>query len=110
MAAVTLDLWHTLLYLPPDKEEGYMARQLTLGRDVLRDSPRLRGAPELSEEELGRAFERAYVGAVKASMEGRTVTPADQIVRAAQESGRAVDPTAYLSRLKAEVEATEFAA
>jgi len=108
MAAVTLDLWHTLLYLSPEKEERYMARQLALGREVLRESPRLPGAPDLSDAELGSAFERAYVGAVRASLEGSTITPAEQILEAAAETGRAVDPQMYLSRLKAEVEATEF--
>jgi FMN phosphatase YigB (HAD superfamily) len=108
MAAVTIDLWHTLLYLPPDLEERYMARQLTFGREVLEESPRLPGSPNLTEAELGRAFERAYVGAVQASLRGKTITPAEQILAAAKETGRAADPEEYLSRLKAEVETTEF--
>ena len=108
MSAVTIDLWHTLMYLPPEDEEAYMAHQIALGQDVLRSSPRLPGAPEMSDADLGRAFERAYSDAVAESVEGRTVTPAEQVVRAAKETGRAADPRAYLSRLRTEVEATRF--
>jgi putative hydrolase of the HAD superfamily len=108
MPAVTLDLWHTLMYLPPEDEEAYMAHQIAMGREVLRLSPRLPGAPAVSDDELGRAFERAYDAAVAASSDGKTMTPTDQILRAAKEVGRAVDPRDYLSRLKAEVERTPF--
>jgi len=108
MPAVTLDLWHTLMYLPPEDEEAYMTHQIALGQEVLRSSPRLPGAPELSDADLGRAFERAYTDAVTEGVEGRTVTPAEQLVRAAKETGRAADPRAYLARLRTEVEGTPF--
>ncbi len=108
MPAVTLDLWHTLMYLPPEDEEAYMTHQLVLGQEVLRLSRSLPGAPELSDADLGRAFERAYEGAVVEGVEGRTVTPAEQMVRAAKETGRDADPRQYLSRLRTEVESTPF--
>jgi FMN phosphatase YigB (HAD superfamily) len=108
MPAVTLDLWHTMMYLPPEDEEAYMTHQLALGQEVLRSSPRLPGAPDLSDADLGRAFERAYEGAVAEGVEGRTVTPAEQVVRAAKEAGRDADPREYLSRLRTEVERTPF--
>ncbi|HEY1198232.1 MAG TPA: HAD family hydrolase [Thermoplasmata archaeon] len=108
MPAVTLDLWHTLMYLPPEDEETYMTHQLALGQEVLRSSPPLPGAAELSDADLGRAFERAYTGAVAESAEGRTVTPAEQVARAARETGRDADPREYLSRLKTEIESTPF--
>ncbi|MGD1100239.1 MAG: HAD family hydrolase [Thermoplasmata archaeon] len=108
MPAVTLDLWHTLMYLPPEDEEAYMTHQLAIGQEVLRASPPLAGVPDLSDAELGRAFERAYVRAVAESAEGRSVTPRQQIARAARETGRDTDPQEYLSRLKAEVERTPF--
>ncbi|MGA7475908.1 MAG: HAD family hydrolase [Thermoplasmata archaeon] len=108
MPAVTLDLWHTLMYLPPEDEEAYMTHQLALGQEVLRSSRSLPGAPELSDADLGRAFERAYEGAVAEGVEGRTVTPAEQVVRAAKETGRDADPRQYLSKLRNEVESTPF--
>jgi putative hydrolase of the HAD superfamily len=108
MPAVTLDLWHTLIYLPPEDEEMYMAHQIALGQEVLRLSPRRPGAPRVSDDDLGRAFERAYDAAVAASSDGETITPADQILRAAKEVGRVVDPREYLRRLKVEVERTPF--
>ena len=108
MSAVTLDLWHTLMYLPPEDEEAYMTHQLTMGREVLTAAPPLPGAAERTPDELGRAFERAYTWAVEESSHGRTVTPAEQLRRAAQETGRAADPQAYLDKLRAEVARTPF--
>jgi len=108
MAAVTLDLWHTLMYLPPEDEERYMAHQLAMGTEVLRSARPLPGTPSRSDEELRRAFERAYVDAVAQSAEGRTVTPADQLSRAAREVGRDADPRNYLTQLHAEIQRTNF--
>jgi len=108
MAAVTLDLWHTLLYLPPENEEEYMDHQLEMGTETLRGSARRPGAPDRPDSELAAAFERAYSAAVAASAEGRTVTPADQLVNAANEVGRVPDPRRYLSMLEAEVDRTPF--
>jgi len=108
MSAVTLDLWHTLIYLPPEDEEAYMAHQIAMGREVLRKAPLLPGAPELSDADLGLAFERSYASAVEASAQGRTVTPAQQILRAAAETGRDADPTNYLRLLQEEIRRTPF--
>ncbi len=108
MAAVTLDLWHTLIYLPPEDEEAYMAHQIAMGQEVLRSAPLLPGAPELSEADLGRAFERSYSAAVAASAQGRTVTPAQQVFRAAAETGRDADPKDYLRLLQDEISRTPF--
>jgi HAD superfamily hydrolase (TIGR01509 family) len=108
MPAVTIDLWHTLIYLPPEDEEAYMTHQLAMGQEVLRASRSLPGAPKVSDADLGRAFERAYEGAVAESVEGRTVTPAEQVLRAGKETGRDPDPRAYLSKLRTEVEGTRF--
>ena len=108
MAAVTLDLWHTLIYLPPEDEEQYMAHQLALGAEVLRNAPPLPGAPNLSDEQVGKAFERAYLDAVAQSVEGRTVTPAEQLRSAAQEVGRDADPRDYLRGLHDEIRHTRF--
>ena len=108
MAAVTLDLWHTLIYLPPEDEETYMAHQLALGREVLREAKPLPGAPDLSDADLGRAFEKAYVDAVAESTEGRTVTPAEQLARAAKLTGRDADPRTYLAKLHDEIGRTRF--
>ena len=108
MPAVTLDLWHTLIYLPPEAEEAYMNNQVRMGTEVLRSAPRIPGARDLPEPELRRAFERAYAGAVTASTEGKTVTPTEQLLRAARETGRHADPKQYLAMLKHEIETTQF--
>jgi len=106
MPAVTLDLWHTLIYLSPEDEEAYMAHQIAIGTEVLRDSPRAPGAPDFSDVKLGRLFEKAYANAVAEAGEGRTVTPAEQLARAARESGRLADSQRYLAMLKEEVART----
>jgi HAD superfamily hydrolase (TIGR01509 family) len=108
MPAVTVDLWHTLIYLSPADEDAYMNHQFALGEEVLRVSALLPGAPKLSDAELGRAFEKAYVDAVTESNEGRTVTPSEQVRRASQATGRVANPEEYLSRLRAEVDRTPF--
>jgi FMN hydrolase / 5-amino-6-(5-phospho-D-ribitylamino)uracil phosphatase len=108
MSAVTLDLWHTLIYLPPEDEEAYMAHQIAMGQEVLRAAPLLPGAPQLSDAELGRAFENAYAAAVAESAHGRTVTPAEQVAQAAKVTGRDANPQEYLAKLKDEIQRTRF--
>ena len=108
MAAVTLDLWHTLLYLPPENEEEYMVHQLALGAQTLREARSVPGTHPRSEADLAPAFERAYSSAVAASAEGRTVTPAQQLVNAAIEVGRKPNPERYLSLLAEEIARTPF--
>jgi len=108
MAAVTFDLWHTLIYLPPEAEETYMARQLAIGEKVLRQAPQDPAGPRRADGQLRSAFERSYAAAVTASVRGRSVTPAEQIARAARASGRVVDPDNYLEGLRSEVRRTPF--
>ena len=108
MPAVTLDLWHTLIYLPPEDEEAYMAHQIALGTEVLHRSARVPGSPARTDDELRQAFERAYAEAVEASARGVSVTPAEQLVRAARATGRAANPDDYLNLLKEEVARTPF--
>jgi len=108
LPAVTLDLWHTLMFLDPESEEEYMQAQVDVARRVLASSPRLPGAPDLSEVELGRAFERVYADAVTTANEGQTVTPAEQLVRTAKATGREPRPKEYLRGLELEVRDTPF--
>lgn len=108
MAAVSLDLWHTLIYLSPEDEEAYMAHQLAMGAEVLRNAPPLPGSPALTDGELAAAFERSYSEAVRESAAGRTVTPAQQLLNAARATGRAANPEEYLTLLRSEVSHTPF--
>ncbi len=106
--AVTLDLWHTLVYLEPEAEEAYMRAQLDLATDALASSPGPAGAAELGVEELRAAFAAEYGAAVAAAQGGSSVTPAQQLERAAARTGREVDTPAYLKRLHELVAATPF--
>ena len=108
MPAVTLDLWHTLLYLPPDDEEEYMRAQSRLATRYLSSAPRTAGAPALSEGEMQSAFDTIYAEAVSAAGQGRTVTPAQQLLRAGAATGRRPDVTPYLAELREIVQRLEF--
>lgn len=105
MPAVTLDLWHTLLYLRPEAEEKYMETQVRLATEVLTAAERRPGAAAEPDGELRRTFERVYAEAVSEAGLGRTVTPAEQILRAGALVGRLPRAEEYLRRL-AEVVAT----
>lgn len=108
MPAVTLDLWHTLMYLDPAAEEAYMQGQARIAAEVLASSPRLPGAPDLALADLERIYEEVLAAAVSSANEGRTVTPVEQITEAARRAGREPRPAAYLKGLKEEVQATRF--
>ena len=99
MPAVTLDLWHTLMYLRPEAEEEYMETQIRIAAEVLAESKRRPGAVAESDGELRRTFEQVYADAVSEAGRGRTVTPADQILRAGAIAGRWPRPEEYLHRL-----------
>ncbi|HYA11278.1 MAG TPA: HAD-IA family hydrolase, partial [Thermoplasmata archaeon] len=75
---------------------------------VLLDAPLAAGAERLGREELRRAFEAVYAGAVVASQDGTSVSPAAQIERAGAQTGRVPDPDAYLAGLRALVGRTRF--
>ncbi len=107
---VTLDLWHTLFYLEPEEEERYMDAQLELAAAVLEAAPPFPGEPELPLEELRAAFNQEFVRAVEASQAGRTVTPAEQLGRAARKTGRKLDPAEYVRGLHELVDRTPFLA
>ncbi len=99
MAAVTLDLWHTLLYLPPVAEESYMRTQSDLATRFLQSAERVPGSPEVDVAALRANFERVYAEAVAEAGQGRTVTPAEQMRRAGAASGRRPDLATYLKEL-----------
>jgi len=106
--AVTLDLWHTLIYLEPDAEEAYMDAQLDLAAEVLAGSATRPGAPPLSLPQLRESFGTVYADAVHEAQEGRSVPPGVQIQRAAARVGRVPQPQAYLEGLARLVAATPF--
>lgn len=110
MAAVTFDVWHTLLYLAPDEEEAYYRTQVELAVEALKSAAARPGAAVRSDLELAAAFEAELSEAVAESGRGRTVTPRDQILRAGVRVGREPAPEPYLERLAAAVERQPFKA
>jgi FMN phosphatase YigB (HAD superfamily) len=106
--AVTFDLWHTLVYLEPEAEAEYLARQRGAAVDVLSNSPPRRVAPGAAVIDPETAFESELRLAVKESHAGHTVTPGEQIVRAAAACGREPRPEAFEAALGRVIAATPF--
>jgi FMN phosphatase YigB (HAD superfamily) len=106
--ALTLDLWHTLVYLDPAAEETYMREQIALATGLLEAAPTTDGAARSTPPELRRAFEAVYAEAVAASQRGVSVPPARQIEEAGRRTGRAPDPREYVAGLAGLVGRTEF--
>lgn len=107
-AAVSLDLWHTLIYLEPDDEEAYMDAQMELAAAALAAAPPTREAAVREHAELRRLFEEEYTAAVHAAERGESVTPETQFLRAAQRSGRAGRASDYVEGLRRLVASTRF--
>ncbi len=98
--ALTLDLWHTLVYIDPESEERYMRAQIDIAAAALEAAPRAADIPPGTDADPRGAFEAAYSAAVDASQQGRTITPADQILAAGRATGRHPDVPAYLETLR----------
>jgi HAD superfamily hydrolase (TIGR01549 family) len=109
--AVTFDVWHTLLDLPPYAESEYMRQQWALGGETVAGADAGPLAPELAVAmDPWAAFRQAYEEAVAAARDGSTITPADQLRRAAHLAGRRARPEEYERRLEHLVAATPFRA
>ncbi len=107
-AAVTFDLWHTLIYLEPDAEETYMRQQRELAVEVLLASDPLRGRRPLGRPAVRKAFDEERQRAVRVADEGRTVTVAEQFDRLARRAGRTARAGTYLELLEQELRRTPF--
>ena len=107
--AVTIDLWHTLLFLGPAEEEVYMRGQAEVAVEALDSAPPVPGATVAPRSELFAIYDRVLGSAVRASEEGRTVTPADQFLTMAREAGRRADLPRYLAALTDLVQRTPLA-
>ncbi len=106
--AVTFDLWHTLVYLPPADESTYMARLTEAAVEVLAAAPTVPGATPATRSELGERVDEESRAAVLAAREGRSVTPEQQIQAAGRRLGRRPAPGAYEIAIAALLARTEF--
>jgi len=106
--AVTFDLWHTLVYLEPDGEAAYLAGQYAAAVRALATAPPLPGRSDPTPEQFRAAYDRELRLAVEASHAGRSVTPAEQITRAAHSVGRTPPPAEFERELGDLVRATPF--
>jgi len=105
---LSLDLWHTLVYLEPEAEEAYMRAQVDLATTVLAAAPRAATTSADEGPDYRTVFEDVYARAVAASQHGRSVSPALQIEEAGARCGRVPDPQVYLDGLRDLVGRTRF--
>ena len=105
---ISLDLWHTLVYLDPEAEEAYMRAQVDLAVSILANARSAPGVARTAPDGLRSVFETVYAGAVAASQEGRSVPPSAQMLEAATRTGRLVDPRQYRDGLCELVARTPF--
>ncbi len=105
---LSLDLWHTLLYVDPDAEEEYMREQVDLASRVLADAAVVGEGPPPTARELRAAFEAVYTEAVTASQGGRSVGPTAQILEAGRRAGVSPSAPEYLAQLSRLVARTPF--
>lgn len=102
--AVTLDLWHTLLYLEPDAEDRYMRRQAELVDDGLGAST----GDSLRALTARDSYRTALREAVESAEGGVTIPLVAQLDRMAALAGRSPDPARYLASLDRLVRETPF--
>ena len=107
-AAVTFDLWHTLVYLEPADEETYMDRQAGIAVGLLSRSERQTGARPRTLQELRHAWDLERSTAVAAADRGRTIPVGVQFERAARRAGRVGHAAEYLAALKVVIGRTRF--
>lgn len=108
--AVTLDVWHTLVYLAPAAEEEYLERQLEARTRVLEGWPRSPRARHPPLRDARRAASEAFDEAVRLSHQGRAMSLTTQAIHAARRSGRTARPLDLARALAELVERTEFRA
>jgi FMN phosphatase YigB (HAD superfamily) len=109
--AVTFDLWHTLLDLPPFAEGEYLRRQWALGGESVAEGPEGPLAADVATAlDPWVAFRRAYEEAAVAARAGSTVSPNAQLLRAGELAGRRPQTENYERRLERLVDTTPFRA
>jgi HAD superfamily hydrolase (TIGR01549 family) len=106
--AVTLDVWHTLLYLEPSDEEEYLARQLETRARLLESWPRSPKSRHPPIRDPRRAAAEAFEEAVNHSHRGITLSLATQATHAARRLGRVARPLELARGLAEVVERTNF--
>ncbi len=95
----TFDVWHTLIHLEPSSEEEYYRAQVELASAALAHAPGPDGAPGRSGPAISAEVERSLAEATAAAHDGKSVPPAEQLLRAGERLTRRPDPAAYLEEL-----------
>lgn len=106
--AVTLDVWHTLVYLDPAEEEAYLEAQLEIRSRLLASWPRSPRGRHPPIRDPARAAADAFAEAARLSHEGTSVPLAAQASHAARRAGRIARPLELAQELSDLVARTPF--
>lgn len=108
-AAITFDLWHTLVYLEGSSQEAYLERQVELAVAALRPGDAGdRTASEAVEDQMRSAFAQQRARANEEAAWGRRVPIEEQLTLAARSIGRTADVAGYLRALSDVVREAPF--
>ncbi|MFI5418740.1 MAG: HAD family hydrolase [Candidatus Lutacidiplasmatales archaeon] len=106
MAAITFDLWHTLIKLAPAAEDRYLVAQQQLLTDLLEESELLVSSAHPDPVEPREAARLAFAAALERP--GRGSPLADLAKVAAKHAGRRANPKRWVESVEALVDEQPF--
>lgn len=106
--ALTVDLWHTLVYLEPEAEEAYVEQQVASAVESLMEGRPNGAAAVAAPHELARIAQEVAAHAAEQARSGESIPLVAQITEAARRADRQVDPARYVRRISELVGATAF--
>ncbi len=106
--ALTVDLWHTLVYLEPDAEEAYVEQQLAAAVESLKEGRPSGAAAVEGPPELARIAQEVAAHAAEQARSGESIPLAAQIAEAGRRAGCRLEPERYVRRISELVARTAF--
>ncbi len=106
MAAITFDLWHTLIQLAPEAEDRYIGLQEATLAEILRSSPAAPGREPGQAKDPADAAHEAWSSAI--ARKGRGAPISDLARVAAGHAGRRPEPERWVAAIETLVAAQPF--
>ncbi|NNN18047.1 MAG: HAD family hydrolase [Thermoplasmata archaeon] len=106
MAALTFDLWHTLIQLAPEAEDRYIGLQEATLAEILRTSPPAPGRGAERTMDPADAAHQAWSSALARKGQGAPISELARV--AANHAGRRPEPERWVAAIDTLVEAQPF--